>query len=484
MQKRELRRAVFGDESCIGRLPWLNTAVLVYVGVTVVSFVLLQIAPVLTWMAKTPLYHISTYLGLIGAVLMALDLFTNRGLWRGIWCWLLYGVAFMDVIASLRTMRYGVKDNLFDLCWVVIQFALVYSLAQRVGKERMRRFLRNLFYVVLVIWGIACCVGLYQYLFRIGYTYVANPNTTSPELTRQGYYQSRLFGLFMGLDYAAYTSMFLFVGCMQGVVTRGKHWAGRAALAVAALVLVTHVILSVSRSALIALILYAVCFTVLLVRNRCGSMKQLKRLGVSVLAVVCAVVVCWGCTEGIRVGMQHMAVGTVIEEPDAIERSQEGDVSNNRFEIWRDYLSLAGEIGPAGLSLSNYNDYIGDRHPEMYIVRYFTDQFKDTVKTDLVYESHNNYLFVFISTGFVGAGLFLCFLVLVLVRVIRYILRHPQLSLWTITTLAVVAFGLVEALFMNSVFLKINDVSFIFWLALGALMLETEDKVPAAERTL
>lgn len=300
MQKRELRRAVFGDESCIGRLPWLNTAVLVYVGVTVVSFVLLQIAPVLTWMAKTPLYHISTYLGLIGAVLMALDLFTNRGLWRGIWCWLLYGVAFMDVIASLRTMRYGVKDNLFDLCWVVIQFALVYSLAQRVGKERMRRFLRNLFYVVLVIWGIACCVGLYQYLFRIGYTYVANPNTTSPELTRQGYYQSRLFGLFMGLDYAAYTSMFLFVGCMQGVVTRGKHWAARAALAVAALVLVTHVILSVSRSALIALILYAFCFTVLLVRNRCGSMKQLKRLGVSVLAGVCAVVVCWGCTEGIR----------------------------------------------------------------------------------------------------------------------------------------------------------------------------------------
>ena len=255
-------------------------------------------------------------------------------------------------------------------------------------------------------------------------------------------------------------------------------------LAVAALVLVTHVILSVSRSALIALILYAFCFTVLLVRNRCGSMKQLKRLGVSVLAGVCAVVVCWGCTEGIWAGMQHMAVGTVIEEPDAIERSQEGDVSNNRFEIWRDYISLAGEIGPAGLSLSNYNDYIGDQHPEMYIVRYFTDQFKDTVKTDLVYESHNNYLFVFISTGFVGAGLFLCFLVLVLVRVIRYILRHPQLSLWTITTLAVVAFGLVEALFMNSVFLKINDVSFIFWLALGALMLETEDKVPAAERTL
>ena len=98
MQKRELRRAVFGDESCIGRLPWLNTAVLVYVGVTVVSFVLLQIAPVLTWMAKTPLYHISTYLGLIGAVLMALDLFTNRGLWRGG----LYGCHRLPAYHALR----------------------------------------------------------------------------------------------------------------------------------------------------------------------------------------------------------------------------------------------------------------------------------------------------------------------------------------------------------------------------------------------
>ena len=64
MQKRELRRAVFGDESCIGRLPWLNTAVLVYVGVTVVSFVLLQIALVLAavWRGlygchRLPAYH-------------------------------------------------------------------------------------------------------------------------------------------------------------------------------------------------------------------------------------------------------------------------------------------------------------------------------------------------------------------------------------------------------------------------------------------
>ncbi len=96
-------------------------------------------------MAKTPLYHISTYLGLIGAVLMALDLFTNRGLWRGIWCWLLYGVAFMDVIASLRTIRYGVKDNLFDLCCVVIQFALVYQSGPAGRQERMRRFTANLF---------------------------------------------------------------------------------------------------------------------------------------------------------------------------------------------------------------------------------------------------------------------------------------------------------------------------------------------------
>ena len=56
MQKRELRRAVFGDESCIGRLPWLNTAVLVYVGVTVAVLTLYLIAPVVTALNGTILY--------------------------------------------------------------------------------------------------------------------------------------------------------------------------------------------------------------------------------------------------------------------------------------------------------------------------------------------------------------------------------------------------------------------------------------------
>ena len=61
---------------------------------------------------------------------------------------------------------------------------------------------------------------------------------------------------------------------------------------------------------------------------------------------------------------------------------------------------------------------------------------------------------------------------------------HLQPGGFTNLTYGIVGKALVEALFMNSVFLKINDVSFIFWLALGALMLETEDKAPAAERTL
>ena len=61
---------------------------------------------------------------------------------------------------------------------------------------------------------------------------------------------------------------------------------------------------------------------------------------------------------------------------------------------------------------------------------------------------------------------------------------HLQPGGFTNLTYGIVGKALVEALFMNSVFLKINDVSFIFWLALGVLMLETEDKVPAAERTL
>ena len=473
-----LIRWIAGSEETANRVPWLNTVTVVYLGVVLVLHVLILIAPFITFLAATPFYHITAILGVLGGALLAADLFTNRVLWRGPMCLLLYGICAIACVASIRTLQFGIHDNLFDICWVVIQFALVYSWRYRLRSEQAARFVRIIYPITALTWFAACCVSFGQFALLLGYRYIADPRSLNPELCRQGFLQHRLFGVFTGLDYAVYISLVLsIVGIYYFIVTK-KLWK-KIVLAVMILLYVIHMILSGSRSVEISLFLFIFAFTWLQLRNRTKK-NGFRRIAALFAASLIATAIGVGCFFGIKQVMRYVPAivngGSITDpfdetEEDILEREGlEGDVSNNRFKIWADYLSIRGDIGLVGLSLSNYNDYIKEHYPDLYIVQYFQEEFSETEKTDMVYESHNNYLFTFVSTGLIGFVLFMAFLIVVVVRTIRFIHENRQLSQMFITTLAVVCVGCVQAVFMNSVFLKINGPSFLFWFALGLLM--------------
>lgn len=484
--ENRLIRRVFGDKADVNRFPAVNRAMEAYLFVVVVSYVLLTIAPFVTLISSTPLSKIRMILGLLGGGLLAVDLVTNRGLWRGKNVGLLYGICASAAISSLLYIRYGVKDNVFDLCWVVIQFGLAYTLAERLTEAEMKRFVCRVYTVTLLIWFAACCVSVYQFARQIGYRYTVNPNSDSPELCRQGFWNHRLFGVFTGLDYAAYISLAHIVLGVHYLIEHKKPLE-RGALAVALLPIFLFIVLSGSRSAKYALLLYAAVFAWMAAGRNGGGFKVLLRRGV---AAVLTLVVVYGCYAGVKEyapyvpayfnrmtqvsspdGTQQFAPPEATEpDDDLLERTDvQGDISNERFQIWHDYLHMAGEYGPFGLSLSNYNDYIAEHHADLYIVQYFRDRLGDMEKTDMVYECHNNYLFVLVSTGWVGLALFVLFAVLTIWKALRFCFTAKPLPLSFITALALVGIGCVQAMFMNSVFLKINAPSFIFWLALGVV---------------
>ena len=500
---------VTGDERSTLKAPMLNTVIMVYIGLTLLSHVLFLIAPFVAFLVQTPLAHIKTYLGLLGAALILADLFTNRVLWRGRYCILLYGICAIAVVSTLLTLSYGIKDNIFDLCWVTIQFALFYSCVYRSNQQKMNRYFKILFGTILSVWLIACCVSIYQYIFQIGYTYVLNRDV-NPELVRQGFINNRLFGIFTGLDYAVYMSLMLIICCVHYIAVTKRGWWIKVPLLIAAGIFLIHIILSGSRSVQVAMLLYVFFMTLLTLRNRFKHWKKMKRICACTAASLCVVFIGIACFFGAKEVLAKVpgwvshvsqsqeqdsgvADQKVTEESENSLESQEQssgvadqqasektenilrrrgleDISNDRFQIWKDYLGLSKEIGLFGLSLSNYNDYISDKHPDLFIVRYFQEKYGDFQKSDLVYESHNNYLFAFVSTGAFGALLLAVFLILVIINVIRYIRKHPHIPMRFITPLAIVGAGCVEAFFMNSVFLKINAIAFVFWIALGIVM--------------
>ncbi len=73
---------VTGDERSTLKAPMLNTVIMVYIGLTLLCYVLFLIAPFVTFISQTPLRHIQSYLGILGALLLCADLFTNKVVWR------------------------------------------------------------------------------------------------------------------------------------------------------------------------------------------------------------------------------------------------------------------------------------------------------------------------------------------------------------------------------------------------------------------
>lgn len=473
---------LFGDNSTVQKYPKLNAVILLYVAVSTVCYVLFLIAPFVTFIARTPLYHMQSYLGVLGGALVCVDLLTNRGIWRGPYCVLLYGMCALALLASARTLSYGVKDNIFIIAWTVVQFALFYSCACRMDRQQMRQYVGRLYAAVMPIWFAACCVSVYQYVFQIGYLYVVDPLAEDLSVARQGFLESRLFGIFNPLNHAAYVSLMLLAAGIY-YAARTRHRLTRAALVVVNVMFFFHVILSGSRSAELSLLICAFFAAFAAARGRIadpGFQRAVRSAGIAVLCLCICLGVFLGTKDVLGQVPRVMESGgliseEIVEDVDLLERMDlEDNTSNNRLGIWKDYVDLRGEIGLIGLSPGNYMGVIRDRHPNMYIVKYIRENFPEKYAAGSIYHVHNGYLMAWVSAGLAGLLCALAFLVLCCRRAVRYMLRRPQVSWSYITLCAIVGMGCIAAFFDKALFFMDSAPTFFFWLALGMLMKESE----------
>lgn len=490
LENRKRFHVLFGNSETTEKVPVLNDIVVVYVGIVLLTFSLYLIAPFVTFISQTPFYSMQTYLGVIGGILLLVDLFTNRVLWRGKWCALLYFISIIAIIASLRTISYGIADNVFIICWTIIQFSLFYSCAYRLSGKNIGKYLKIVYGILLFLWCIACCISIYQFVFQIGYEYVVDPFSDDGSPARQGFVDHRLFGIFNPLNHSVYVSVILLViGCYY--VFKVKSKVAKGALIFSLIVLFSHIILSGSRSAFVAMTIGVFFVSFLEARLKFGSYK----CGISwLLAVLITVlfVSCFFMSKNILneipeyiqnyesseyMKTEDNSIDEKASENKILEREGlEDNVSNGRIEIWKDYLSLSSEIGIFGFSPGNYMSYIRENYPDMYIVTYIDNNFPGKAKGDLIYHTHNGYLATYVSTGLLGALGMIIFILYCIFCVLRYIIKTSKLSQEYIFMLAIVFVGAISAMFDIGVFFARNPMTFMFWFALGYVMMVSCEK--------
>lgn len=489
---KHVLRTLIGDESGTNRFPIINHVIMVYLGLVMLCFTLYTIAPFVTFIGKTPFYSSKSYLGILGGLLLVVDLFTNRGLWRGPYVIALYTVAAISVVSSLLTISYGIKQNLFLLCWTAVQFALFYSCAWRVSRDAFRKYVKILYFTLLGVWLIACCVSLWQYLFQIGYTYVADPRSDDASLVRQGFYGSRLFGIFNPLNHSAYVSLMLLLGGVYYFAKAKRTWQ-RIALGISGLILFSHIMLSNSRSAAVSMLVcvFIGIWCLSWSRSRFSGWKKLALACALALAVAVCCVPVFNTVKAAAGKVPYLIESITAPDPtdptdptaetepepeeDLLEREElEGNVSNDRFRIWGEYLGLADDIGLLGLSPGNYMPYIRDHYPDLFIVQYVRDHFPAKYDAGVIYHVHNGYLMVLVSTGILGVLALAVYLVLCVARCLRHIARSAQLAPSFVVLLMIAASGAVSAFFDKGIFFMDSAPTFYFWFALGILMYVTK----------
>lgn len=507
----------------------LQRVILLYMLVFLGYQAILSITPFSTIVRALLPFNLKKWLQMLGAALVFADLLVTKGYRRGTDVLLLYGICLCGLISSLMTLKYGYKNNRELLINALIVYSFFYCAPGRADPRLLKRFLHAGYWLLLVLWSTASTLSLCQLALMIGE--FSRRRTTVPLLQGKGMYYSRLFGVFYWPEWGAVCALLLLLIGMYYFVTAVRA-PERILLAGCNLPCFLYLVLSGSRNAQLCLYFSVFAGFFLYVLSYLSHARQR-----GVMAALAIALSATALTHGLYLGVIHAASyvptlfdhysGSLAEDPLRAEEedslaspgqslrspaesvpppallplssppsgavlSEEAeaqpveighekvdDISNGRFDVWRDYLDTWKEYGLFGLSPFNYGPYFQEHHPELYVCTYMKSIRPQAYAKGKIHHPHNGYLLVLVSCGYLGFLLLVIFIIRSCIRVVHH-LRTKPLSTEAFFLIMVALAGACSAVFELELFFTYIPTTMLYWTCLGLLnkLLET----PAAVR--
>ncbi|MBF0715447.1 O-antigen ligase family protein [Gemelliphila palaticanis] len=465
-----------------------NYVVKVYIYLTIICHILFLMSPIVTFIVGTPLYSFQKYFAGIGILLVLIDIIFYRFIFKLKYAYIFYSIFFVSIVSSLYTVKYGIKHNLFDILWYFIIVSIFYSYTLRLDKELFKKQLLYLYNHVAFIWSVGCILSIPSFLFNVGYYSKVNPHYIDGYI-RQGFLENRLFGIFMAMYNSAMTSsVLLVIGIFIYLVNKKNY------LLFYNVLFITHILLSGTRSSMISLIF---TFSILIgyyVFCKNINYRHFKKIGVSILAFITSCLLIYGGFSLYKKALSYVPniyilksnqnnYHDIIQKFPMIKKEELKDKSyehileredanfenpsNNRLDIWLDYFKIYKEIGFIGLSPNNYSKYIQEHAPDLFIVQYVKDSMPERYKNGDIYEPHNSYLYLYVSTGLIGLSSFMIFLIILIIKILKYLNQKRYVDTYFYMSISLIIFYLSN-MFFDSIVLFDNDaITIVFWLLLG-----------------
>lgn len=361
----------------------------------------------------------------------------------------------MNIITSLLVMKYGFSTNIKNLVVFFIYFFAIYPIFQSFSKEKSR-ILFNLFFSVITVSNtVGVFFSLVQFFMLIGYRVFDYKGL----LIRQGFVESRLFGILASPNYLSIISLIVIIYLWMRLSALNKIVK---TLAISSIILnFAYIVLSGSRTTYICLVVAAFLYSLIKFEysNKAKSF-------VTVLLTVGLVFLSY---NGVKYSSDlylkaHSAEIQLNKEKGennnlTLERTDtsEENISNNRFAIWQSTASFIPKRPLFGYSAGNWYELGKTYDASAYIIKEH-------------YLTHNGYLELLFYNGILGFLPFAAFMISFIWASIKKFLKDKKDKITDnelVSGLLMTVVILISNLFLSSTLYGISLLGCILFMISG-----------------
>ena len=361
----------------------------------------------------------------------------------------------MNIITSLLVMKYGFSTNIKNLVVFFIYFFAIYPIFQNFSREKSRILFNVFFSVITVANTVGVFFSLVQFFMLIGYRVFDYKGL----LIRQGFVESRLFGILASPNYLSIISLIIIIYLWMRLSALNKIVK---TLAISSIVLnFAYIVLSGSRTTYICLVVAAFLYSLIKFEysNKAKSF-------VTVLLTVGLVFLSY---NGVKYSSDlylkaHSAEIQLNKEKGennnlTLERTDtsEENISNNRFAIWQSTASFIPKRPLFGYSAGNWYELGKTYDASAYIIKEH-------------YLTHNGYLELLFYNGILGFLPFAAFMISFIWASIKKFLKDKKDKITDnelVSGLLMTVVILISNLFLSSTLYGISLLGCILFIISG-----------------
>ncbi len=373
-------------------------------------------------------------------------------------------------LSCLFNIHYGVTENAKIFMWMTFQFGLLYAFDLKKDEEKVRNEFRISMFLIIGITSVMNLISMIMmFVNYCGYCILDDGRSFLIGVA----YWGRLYGIHTDPNYGSVLSVIALIAGIYFFLKLKKTWL-RVLMIISAALQAMFIIFSASRTGLVA-----TCVCMLLFWFMYSLHKKKKIIRACIVAVV-AVVVVLGVNKGVVVGYNYTVtqISKLQEEhkkPDKKDEEKkdemvklgrkeelEGDVSNRRFDLWKNAVDMTKTSPVVGVSFGNFIPYAEENLPDCYMISNDFATFN---------AFHNMFMDLIASQGIIGFIVFIG----IMLSSLWYLLKHyktiPEADKPVCAFLfSACAAMLVSSLFVSEILYVNNQVTVLFWTLWGFLI--------------